>query len=336
MSNNTTVINPFYSYVNEWTKHGASIFVSLSFVLGIPGNILVLLVHKNIKEKTVTDWMIFYIAVCDIMSLLNAPLYVCQFQGYWLLGFPNFLCKYHYTNLNSVTMAAYIFTACTAVERLAKVVFSKEIFSTTVAKYVWIPVFLVSFGMGSLTIWTVNNNANNYCMYNVEGWFLATIEYALVFLTAFISSIIMTACYIKIGMFLIKKMREMSSATFAKSYRNTVHTTKMLAIVTVVFLFSANVPHVVVIALTINEPTKEPEMSVTIFLGLTFFINNFFNPILYMGMNETFRKRVKHLFRVCCSSRYAPSEEGTGSSRTATTVKKEREENVMSVCHIKT
>lgn len=301
----------------EGTKIGASVFVSFSFAVGVPGNILVMLVHKNIKEKTVTDWMIFYIAVCDVMSLVNVPSYVSQYQDYWsIYSYPNFLCKAHYFNLNSVSMASYICTACTAMERYFKVLLSKEIFSSSKAKYIWIPIFITAYAAGAPTLWVINNNDNNRCMYDMKVRYLATIEYGILLFTAVVASVVMTVCYIKIGLFLMRKIREMSSATFAKSYKSTVHTTKMLAIVTGVFLFSSNVPYIAGLMMSIKKPDTEPEMSLTVIFGITFFFNTFFNPILYLGMSPTFRQRVKSLFYGCCCSKYTPEEETSGSSST--------------------
>lgn len=257
MSNesNISVADPFYVNVYEWTKHSTSVFVSASFLLGIPGNLLVVLVHCRIKEKTVTDWMLFYIAICDIMSLINAPLYVLQFQKVWALGAPDFLCKFHYFNLNSVSMASYFCCAGTALERYYKVVYSREIFSPKCAKVVWVPIFIISFSIGALTILAVANNANGHCMYDVNVRYLSTIEYALILSVAFMSSIVMSTCYIKIGMFLTRKMKEIGRAvSMSKSYRNTIQTTKMLGILTTVFLISANVPYISGIFFTAKRP----------------------------------------------------------------------------------
>lgn len=317
MSNNTTVtvIDPFYVHIHDGTKIGASIFVCLSFVLGVPGNILVVLVHKNIKDKTTADWMIFYIAVCDILSLINAPSYVCQFQGYWsTYNFPRFLCKLHYFSLNSVSMAAYIFTALTAVERYFKVVASKEIFDSGKVRCIWIPVFFTAYLSCCPTLWVTTSNANNHCMYDISLRFLATIQYAIVLFTSFSASIIMITCYIRVCVFLVLKMREMSSTALVKNYKMTIHTTKMLAIVTVAFLFSSNAPYIAGFLMSLNKPNKEPEMSLTVLFGIAFYFNTFFNPFLYLVMSATFRQRTKALFNGCCYSKYAPTDENTGST----------------------
>ena len=306
MLNNTTsiVLDPFYMNVYDWSKHATAIFLSVSFLLGMPGNILVVTVHCHIKGKTVTDWMIFYIAICDIISLVNAPLYFLQFEGFWSLGFPNILCKLHYFNVNSIAMASYVCCACTALERYCKVVHSKEVFSITQAKYMWIPIFPICFGLGSLSLFAVNNNGNGNCMYDMEVRFLSTINYIVMLLIAILSSIVMTFCYIGTGVFLLKKVRETikygPSTSFKKSHRNTIQTTKILATVTIVFLFSANVPYVIGVLFSSNRPTSEPMMTIMLVLAVMFFINNFINPFLYMAMSGIFRRRTKKLFQRCC------------------------------------
>ena len=315
-SDNITIIDPFIFNAHIYTRHAAVTFISISFILGIPVNALVVLVHSQIKEKTVTDWMIFYIAICDILSLMNAPFYVCQFEGFWMLGVPNFFCIYNHVNISSSSMASYLYCAATAVERYFKVVRSKEAFSVRIARFLWLPVFVISFGLGSLNIWTVSNNVNGHCMYNVEGRYLATLEYIFLLSVAFGSSIIMTVCYTRTGIHLMIKLKEISQSYGAgsalkRSYKNTIQTTKMLAIVTVVFLFSANAPYVIGIMFTVAEPTKEPQMSIFVFFGISFFLNNFFNPFLYMAMSLIFRQRAMSLFRQCWKSRYAVTEESS-------------------------
>lgn len=306
MTNTTSdvILDPFYIDVYEWTKHAVCGFMGISFLLGIPGNTVVVIVHYRIQEKTVTDWMIFYIAACDIMSLTNVPMYITQFEGFWPLGFPRFLCKYHYFSVNSSSMASYLFCACTAVERYYKVVYSKEIFSLTVVRLLWIPVFLISFAIGSIVVFAVDHNPNGHCMYDLKVRYLSTIEYACLLFVAFVSSMIMSFCYIRTGLFLKKKMKERVkygvNSGFSKSYQSTIQTTKMLAIVTIIFMFSANVPYISGVMFSSRRPSTEPAMSILISLALAFFINNFCNPFLYMSMSASFRKRTHALFKSCC------------------------------------
>ena len=311
MVENSTIVDPFYIHVYDWTKHSVSIFFGISVLLGVPGNILVIAVHKRIREKSVTDWMIFYVALCDIMSLINAPLYFCQLQSLWPLGFPDFLCKYHYCNMHSISMSSYLFCAIMALERYFKVVTSKDILSLTLVRYIWIPVFLVSYGIGSLIVFTVRNNPNGHCMYSYDGRNLAAIQYAIMLFVAFMTTLVMIVCYARIGVFLHMKMKEVSRSgnALSKSYKQTLQITNVLAIVTIVFLFSSNTPYIVGVVFSLEQPVDEPSMSMLLVFSLTFYINTFFNPFLYTVMSATFRIRTKRLFQSCCGSPYLPSEQ---------------------------
>ena len=60
--------------------------------------------------------------------------------------------------------------------------------------------------------------------------------------------------------------------------------TKMLAIVTFIFLISVNIPYITMVYAMITTPTNEPEMSVVLGLSTVVFINTFFNPFLYVAL----------------------------------------------------
>ena len=60
--------------------------------------------------------------------------------------------------------------------------------------------------------------------------------------------------------------------------------TKMLAIVTFVFLISVNVPYITMVFFMAKAPTTEPEMIVVLGLSTVVFINTFFNPFLYVEL----------------------------------------------------
>ena len=47
MAANGTVIDPFYLQVYESTKLTTCVLMGISFMLGIPGNLVVVLVHKT-------------------------------------------------------------------------------------------------------------------------------------------------------------------------------------------------------------------------------------------------------------------------------------------------
>lgn len=306
---NEPINDPYFTHVYDWTKYGVSTFLSIAVLLGIPGNTIVILVHTKIRDKNVSDWMIFYIALCDILSLFVLPLLVVLFNGFWALYFfPNFLCKLLYFNLQTLSISAYLFCACTALERFYKVVHSKNLFSIKAAKCLWIPIFIVSSVCASPTLWAVNNNANGHCMHDASMRHLAEITYVCVVLVAILASSCMVVCYVCIGIFLLRKMKDKIksnlNSTFAKSNKNTIKTTKMLAVVTTVFLFSANVPGIASTIHATNMSNKEPYMTITFVLGTAFVINMFFNPIIYLAMSSTFRQKSLVILQSCFWSRH--------------------------------
>lgn len=324
MAANQTVLDPYYIKVDRVTMDVMCSFIGLVFFLGISGNTVVVLVHRKIKEKSATDWMIFYIAICDIMALLNLPLYVSQMEGYWAqYRFPKALCKVHFLNFNSVAMASYLFTACTALERYCKVVLSKEVFSPVRAKWMSIPVFIVSYGTGTLSALAVTNNPNGHCGFDREVTHFNNLSYGSLLFVAFSSSLVMAICYIRTGVFLVSKMKEITQSgnneSFMRSYRNMIQTTKMLAVVTIVFLISANAPYFVgfVVSFTV-QPTREPWLSIVFVLSVMFVVNNFSNPFLYMGMSTSFRQRSMAIFHSCCRNKYEASKESSKSTQGTT------------------
>lgn len=326
MQQNQTVVvvDPYYTVVHPLTMDLIAVFVSVSFCLGISGNTLVILVHQKIKEKSATDWMIFYIAVCDILSLLSMPMYICQIKLYWQkYRFPDILCKLQFVHSNSISMASFLFCSCTALERYSKVVASKEIFTSVRAKWLSIPVFVVSYGIGSLAFKAVTNNANGHCSFDIEVIHFSNICYGSVLFVAFSASIVMSICYIRTGVFLLDKMKEIAQSgnndNFSRSNRNMIQTTKMLAIMTIVFLFSANSPYISGFIVTFTTPSGEPWMSLLFMLSGMFVVNNFFNPFLYMAMSITFRRRSAEVLHSCRRSKYEADSEISRSTQDTNT-----------------
>ena len=314
MEDNITVIDPYYVSVHQTTKHVASAFVSISFLLGVPGNILVLLEHIRMTRKLTVDWMIFYMAVCDILSLMVLPVFIVQIQGYWAeIGLPEVLCKLHIFNSNSASMSSYFFCACTALERFYKVVLSKDLFSIRQAQFIWLPGFMMCYGLGLSSFLTVTNNANGHCMVDVNKRTVSMVAYGSVMVIALVSSLIMTVCYLGIGVFLLRRTKELSQSclnvNFVRRYQSTIQMTKMLAFVTIIFLLSADIPYIAGFSIMIEHPQDEPALSLVFLLSISFVVNNFINPFLYYNMNSSFRQRTKAILRlVCCSNNTMPLE----------------------------
>ena len=141
-----------------------------------------------------------------MLSVMNV---MCQILECSVNGFPDIVCRLQYLNSSAASVASYLFFACTVVERYYKVVVSKDVFSIRVAKHIWIVIFLTANGVGAIHMWATHRNLNGHCMFNYALRYLAVIEYAIVFLFAFICSVVMIMCYVRIGVFGLRKIQEL-------------------------------------------------------------------------------------------------------------------------------
>ncbi|XP_048119639.1 leukotriene B4 receptor 1 [Alosa alosa] len=90
--------------LDEWSMASTSvacIILSLSFLVGAPGNLLVIwTILKHIKLRSHTVVLILHLAVADLLVLFTLPLWIYSLANSWIFG--NATCK-------AIT---YIITAC--------------------------------------------------------------------------------------------------------------------------------------------------------------------------------------------------------------------------------
>lgn len=315
--NTTIVLDPLYLVIGDGTKYAVTVFLSMSFAIGVPGNILVVLVHASTTPKSVTDWMIFYLAVCDLIYLLTAPLFITQFLDTWPQFAPDFLCKLLYFGGSLATVASYVFCACIAVERYIKVAGKQNIVMCLEksVRYFWIPVVIFSTTVTSTKLATVSNNEKGHCSYEVDDTDLVVTEYVIMLSLASVTSLVMCVCYIATGVLLIKKKNEYLKSSLnteaMATHKSLVKVTKTLAVVTAVFFITANLSQSSGLFIS-HGITQEPLLSISFFLRLLYFVNAFLNPFIYFFMYGKFKRRSKYIARkVLCLSPSAVAAEDT-------------------------
>ena len=73
-----------------------NVYLVVSMVLGILGNLLVLVVYIKNGASRNTDWFIIFITVYDfISSTLNVPVYLTFTTGLWRHYGNDVICKVH-------------------------------------------------------------------------------------------------------------------------------------------------------------------------------------------------------------------------------------------------
>ncbi|KAH3870839.1 hypothetical protein DPMN_034030 [Dreissena polymorpha] len=134
MTNDTTEISydnalehPLLNFTPEGFVHGLHAFIALVMHFGLPGNILVVLVHRRITTPTATDWVVFYLAVCDICSLVVCgPSFVLIIRKVWNSFMPSFFCSFHYMIVHTCFIASTTLITLAAVIRRSVMITNRE------------------------------------------------------------------------------------------------------------------------------------------------------------------------------------------------------------------
>ena len=202
------------SQVPLYLKMLASIFYTISMVLGIGGNALVLLIFMFYNRvKTVTNFFIINLAINDlIFALLCIPstfitAYLIQ---YWPM--PQFMCIFlNYMQNVSVTLTVYTLIWITMDKFWALVKPLQTRISITLCKYLifvsWLFSLVTSLPIAMFTRLTLANSSLSKPQCS-EIWpksleQMSTVYNVLMLLTQyFIPLIILTYCYAKIGLVL--------------------------------------------------------------------------------------------------------------------------------------
>ncbi|KAH3875579.1 hypothetical protein DPMN_038848 [Dreissena polymorpha] len=297
--------NPLLNLTPEGFVHGLLAFIALAMLLGLPGNILVVLVHRRMKTPTATDWVVFYLAVCDICSLIvSGPSMILSISKLWNLFMPSSMCSFHFMILHACFIASTSLIAVSAVIRRSVMITNREPMSASTSKLFGAFMIFCSIGLGSPSIVLNKNTPSGFCYYDRQKAKLQTIVYGVYLLITLISNAITCGCYLNI----IPKICNATRVTptgmgnvndaFVRTRRAAIKATICLALVSVVFLFSTVVPLVVTTILIVSNHNVGVSMNTLIFvLSRLYFMNNFANPLIYLLINRRFRHRVRMMFK---------------------------------------
>lgn len=291
-----------------------TLLYALICITGLLGNGLVIfVVLRYAKMKTVTNMYILNLAVADLCFLIGLPfLIITSILRYWIFGF--IICKLFYisTSINWFS-SVFTFTAMSADRYLAichpiaSMKYRTPIISRVVCACVWTASFLAMLPI-ILYANTVNNPDNpgqvscNIVWPN-EGAIpneLAFIWYAFLLgfaIPVLLISIFYTCVIYKLqygGMSGRKKGKEKK-----KSHRKV---TKMVLTVIAVYVVCW-LPYWV-FQLLLNYIKMSPVWALPLFQFLTVmsYANSMMNPVLYAFLSENFRKSFAKAFKCATKS----------------------------------
>ena len=285
------------------------IFITIIFFTGLPGNVIVILVQTKIKRKTSTDWLVTFLAVLDVLSVtISIPINVILTKEWWPQIGSTFGCRFNYFVIHLTFAASTIIFAYIALDRLWRTRAARLQFSPTSALNCSITALGVSIILGVMAAFSMKENLLGQCIFDPSRKTLQTVLYTIILTIVVFSSCIMFYSYIRIFIFLKYRMKvvpvfHMSTvscegtrhapASYSDSqYGKAVKTTKLMGLVTIIFIVSAIIPAIAVIILTSMDSRNSKNGRIAIFfITRLFFINNCTNPYFYFWLNVAFRKR---------------------------------------------
>ncbi|XP_018418493.1 PREDICTED: C5a anaphylatoxin chemotactic receptor 1-like [Nanorana parkeri] len=270
------------------------------FVLGVPGNGLVVWVTTFEMKRTVNSIWFLNLAVADLLCCIAAPFSIMVIAlGHWPLGL--FACKTIPSMLLINMYASVLLLTIISIDRCALVL--KPVWcqnKRTVKKAyvaclaIWILAFILSSPAFVFRHTTEKNDGTEACAYvfssikdqkqKVEN-LIAVFRLLMGFVIPFV---VITACY---GVLM---------GRVSGRYTQSTKTMKVILIVIVGF-FVCWVPyHVAGIFLAVHEKGSELYASFknldTIFIALAF-VNSCMNPIIYVLAGREFKSKFKRSFR---------------------------------------
>ncbi|KAH3882302.1 hypothetical protein DPMN_006237 [Dreissena polymorpha] len=294
---------PLLNLTPDAFLHGLTAYIALAMLLGLPGNILVVIVNGRIKTPTATDWMIIYLAVSDICSLVVCgPSFILMITKRWNYFMPSKICSFHFMIMHACFMASTILITVIAVIRRSVMINNREPMSARISQLIGAFVIFLSIVLGSPSLILNKNTPSGFCYFDKQKAQLQTIVYGVYMLIILISNAITCRCYLNI----IPKIRnatrvaptENINNAFVRMRRAAIKATMCLALVSVVFVFSTVAPLTVVTILNASNHNVGVVMNTFIFvLSRLNFTNNFANPLIYLLMNSRFRQHVRGMFQ---------------------------------------
>ncbi|KAL6113313.1 uncharacterized protein ACO6RY_11634 [Pungitius sinensis] len=279
----------------------ACVILALSFLLGAPGNLLVIwTILKHVKQRSHTVVLILHLAVADLLVLITLPLWIYSLARFWVFG--EAACKAMVFMINTCMYSSVFLITLMSVERFVAVRYpfasagwKRKKALNKVLLALWTAAFLFSIPVIPTQVVEVAYPGEEHCLYRL--YTSRTQELVCVLLETLVGYVfpffILVVCY---GC-LCSRITKM---TFKSKRKSTV----LIASVVVVFAVCltphhiGNVLSLVILACEDHLPAAaenlESARSTVVFIaGAMVFISSTVNPILYMFAARSFRSSLR-------------------------------------------
>ncbi|XP_051556898.1 leukotriene B4 receptor 1-like [Myxocyprinus asiaticus] len=277
---------------------GACVILSVSFMVGVPGNMLVVwTILNHVKQRSHTVHLILHLAVADLLVLITLPLWIYSLAHSWVFG--EATCKAITYIINACMYSSVFLITMMSVERFlairypfASAGWRRKRALKKVLLVLWVASFLLSIPV--IVTQTLGDDQDQ-CTY--RGYASDTQEAVLLILETLIGFVIPFSILVVCYGCLFSRIAQMN---FKSKRKSTV------LICSVVVMFGVFwIPHHVrnflsLIALALKssypEVAKNLEDACTtmsIIAGALVFVSSSVNPVLYVFAARTFRSSLR-------------------------------------------
>ncbi|XP_076593502.1 leukotriene B4 receptor 1 [Chaetodon auriga] len=301
--NHSTKLSPSEEMVSEEFEGGtvvACVILGLSFLIGAPGNLLVIwTILRHVKQRSHTVVLILHLAAADLLVLITLPVWIYSLAQSWVFG--EAFCKAMVYVINACMYSSVFFITLMSVERFvavrypfASIYWKRKKALNKVLLALWTVAFLFSIPVIPTQI-VGKESDGEHCLYRY--YTSGTQELVCVLLETLVGYIlpfsILVVCY---GC-LCSRITQMNFKSKRKS-------TVLIASVVVVFAICwtphhiGNILSLIILATEDSFPDTaenlESVRSTTAFIaGAMVFISSTVNPILYMFAARSFRSSMR-------------------------------------------
>ncbi|XP_051968623.1 leukotriene B4 receptor 1-like [Xyrauchen texanus] len=277
---------------------GACVILSVSFMVGAPGNLLVVwTILKHVKQRSHTVQLILHLAVADLLVLITLPLWIYSLAHSWVFG--EATCKAITYIINACMYSSVFLITIMSVERFLAIKYPfasagwrRKQALNKVLLVLWVASFLLSIPV--IVTQTLGDDQAQ-CTYreytsDTQEAVLLILETLIGFVIPFFILVVCYGC-------LFSRIAQMN---FKSKRKSTV------LICSVVVMFGVFwIPHHVgnflsLIALTLKssypevaENLEDVCTTMSIIAGALVFVSSSVNPVLYVFAAQTFRSSLR-------------------------------------------
>ena len=318
-----------------------TVFYCCLFILGSLGNLMVIVVVKGKRKRTINDYFILNLAVSDLTFLwFSLPFYTYElFQEFYKNAF---YCKLIWPMM-SITLSVSVFTlASMAVERCRGIINPLQPRIKLQATLVWILVIWICAFVTMLPLMIVTRPDKVMCF---EAWpetyyrqaytaVLFALQYAIPLIVIAIAYLRIAVCLVTSRIPMLTSQTTHGQVIRHKTRSENVQIIRTLAVIVVLFM-ACMLPNQIAWMLFDFGGASHKELSHAFWISAEalIFLHACVNPIVYGSFTRQFRRGYLLYFRYLFCCRVTNMKYSSGISENLTTDRKARPKRSAVVLH---